>query len=84
MCLLLGVLALMNVRRQKRANASLFDQRKQASEAAAAKRRRRSSDYEEGLNGSSHSNPELEIEFSRIDEETVPLVETSSNPLAVI
>ena len=63
----------MNVRKQKRANASLFDQRKN-------KKSRRSSDYDqEGQNNTEH-----EIEFSRVDEEVVPLVETSSNPLAVI
>jgi len=48
--LLLGVVAFMSVRRQKRVSASLFDQRKLAAEAAHARRqlnnngKRRSSD----------------------------------------
>lgn len=73
-------MAFMSVRRQQRANASLFDQRKLAAEAARlkAKRARRSSEYVE-----SHQDEEIEFTNTHL-EETVPLVDTSSNPLEII
>lgn len=73
----------MSVRRQKRVSASLFEQRKLAAEAARqqAKKARRSSEYVE-------NNQDEEIEFTRIDQqqqdEMIPLVDTSSNPLEII
>jgi hypothetical protein len=77
-CLLIGSMAVMSVRRQKRATSSLFDQRKQA-----AKQKNK------GKKGSDFSNEEEEVEFTRVDLERldlemVPLVESSSNPLEVI
>lgn len=71
-------MAFMSVRRQKRSSASLFDLRKQ------------------GVNGKrplrGSESQDIEIEFSNVtsrkgdpsNEEVVPLVDTSSNPLAVI
>jgi hypothetical protein len=68
-CLLIGSMAVMSVRRQKRVNSSLFDQRKQAAQ--------------QKNKGKKH-NEEEEIEFTRLDIESVPLIESSSNPLEVI
>lgn len=70
----------MSVRRQQRATASLFDQRKLALEAARlqVKRNRRSSEYVE-----SHQDEEIEFTNARM-EETVSLVDTSTNPLEII
>jgi len=78
-CVVLGSMALISVRRLKRVTASLFDKRKMAAreESRKAKEKRRSSEYVE-------SHQDEEIEFSRIDQETVPLVDTSSNPLEII
>jgi hypothetical protein len=70
-CFLIGAMALTSVRRQKRIGASLFDQRKIG--AQQKPRERRSSDAEEEM-----------VEFIRVDQESVPLVDTSSNPLEVI
>jgi hypothetical protein len=70
-CFLFGAMALASVRGQKRLGASLFDQRKIG--AQQKPRGRRSSDAEEEM-----------IEFTRVDQESVPLVDTSSNPLEVI
>lgn len=67
-----------SVKRQKRASASLFDQRKLAAEAARAKANMaRRSEYVE-------RTQDEEIEFTCIGEETVPLVESSSNPLEIV
>ena len=79
-CVVVGSMAFMSVRRQKRNTASLFDQRKLAAEAARqqAKKAKRGSEYME-------NNQDEEIEFTRLDqEETVPLVDSSSNPLEII
>jgi hypothetical protein len=75
-CLVIGSLAFASVRRQKRLSASLFDQRKQGlAQQAKPPRGRRNSDVEE----------EEVIEFSSMtNQEMVPLVVTSSNPLEVI
>jgi hypothetical protein len=78
-CLLIGSMAFMSVKRQKKVSASLFDQRKQAAappKPPPTQRGRRDSD--------AHTNGE-EVEMARIDRETVPLLmENSSNPLEVI
>lgn len=75
-CLLIGSMAAMSVRRQKRFNTSLFDQRKRAANERNKGKRR----------GSDFHNEEEEIEFTNMNNnsETVPLVENSSNPLEVI
>jgi hypothetical protein len=70
-CFLIGCLAIVQVRRQKVVSASLFELRKRG--AQQKPRYRRSSDAEEE-----------QIEFSVIEQETIPLVETSSNPLEVV
>ena len=71
-CVLVGSMAFVSVRRQKRLSASLFDQRKQGTQTRP--RGRRDSDA-----------MEVEIEFSKVDtQETVPLVDTSNNPLEII
>ena len=64
-------MAFMSVRKQKRVSASLFDQRKQTLK------------QKKGRRGSDFFNEE-EIEFTKIDQESVPLVESSSNPLEVV
>lgn len=71
-CLLIGSMAFMSVRKQKRVSASLFDQRKQTLK------------QKKGRRGSDFFNEEEEIEFTKIDQESVPLVESSSNPLEVV
>ena len=77
-CALVGLMAFLSVRRQKRASASLFDQRKLAAEAARAKAKAgRRSDYVE-------STQDEEIEFTSVNDEIVPLMETSSNPLEIV
>jgi hypothetical protein len=73
-CFLIGAMALASVRRQKSFSASLFDQRK-IGEQQKPRGRRSSSDAEE---------EEEMVEFNRVDLESVPLVDTSSNPLEVI
>jgi hypothetical protein len=68
-CFLLGSMAFASVKKQKRLSASLFDQRKRGVQ----------------LNGRHQRDTGEEvIEFSRIEEESVPLVHSSSNPLEVI
>jgi hypothetical protein len=77
-CALVGLMAFLSVRRQKRATASLFDQRKIAAEAARAKAKAaRRSDYVE-------STQDEEIEFTNVNDEIVPLMETTSNPLEIV
>ena len=66
-CVLIGAIAFMSVRREKRVSASLFDQRKLAEQA---KRNRRDS---------SNDN-KTSIEMTRL-EETVPLTAMSSSDL---
>jgi hypothetical protein len=73
-CLLVGSMAFMSIRKQKRVTVSLFDARKNAAKEKE-KQDRRDSD---------HVTEEEEIEFSRMDQENVPLMASSSNPLEVI
>ena len=79
-CVVVGSIAFMSVRRQQRATASLFDQRKLAAEAARlqVKRARRSGEYVE-------AHQEEEIEFANVcTEETDRLVNTSTDSLEII
>jgi hypothetical protein len=68
LCLLLGAVAVVSVRKQKMVSASLFDQRKLQAEQAR-KERERQKDQAQGI--------ELASVFS---EETVPLTLTDNNP----
>ena len=77
-CALIGLMAFLSVRRQKRATASLFDQRKLAAEAARAKAKAaRRSDYVE-------SAQDEEIEFTNVNDEIVPLVQTTSSRIEIV
>lgn len=71
-CCLIGGMALMSVKRQKRVSASLFDQRKERQQESKRRGRRESDIIQE------------DVELTRMEQETVPLVESSSNPLEVI
>jgi len=62
----------MSVKRQKRVSASLFDQRKERQQESKRRGRRESDIIQE------------DVELTRMEQETVPLVESSSNPLEVI
>ena len=62
----------MSVKRQKRVSASLFDQRKERQQESKRRGRRESDIIQE------------DVELTRMEQETVPLVERSSNPLEVI
>lgn len=68
-CLLLGSIAFTSVRRQKRLNASLFDQRRRGMQPNP--RRQRDSSRES-------------IGMIELSQETVPLFQSSSNPLEVV
>ena len=71
-CCLIGGMALMSVKRQKRVSDSLFDQRKERQQESKRRGRRESDIIQE------------DVELTRMEQETVPLVESSSNPLEVI
>ena len=62
----------MSVKRQKRVSDSLFDQRKERQQESKRRGRRESDIIQE------------DVELTRMEQETVPLVESSSNPLEVI
>ena len=82
-CLLIGSVAFSSARRQKAVTASLFEQRKHG--AQQKPRRRRDSDWErEQEQGDTIEFTQIVPEDGERAEETVPLMETSNNPLEVV
>lgn len=74
-CLLIGSLAIVSVKKQKRLSFSLFDQRKQQRANTTANNGKRSSDFV--------TEDDEEIEFTpmtnQLQKEKVPLMEISNN-----
>ena len=77
-CFLIGSIALLHVRKQKIQSASLFEQRKHGAQQKPMKPR-----YSDFVNGSgnnrSGANGDDEIELSRMEIESIPLIGDTSN-----
>lgn len=75
MCAIIGSMAFMGVRRQKRSTASLFDQRKLGPDATAGTKRSSDAAPQEGG---------IEFRNIRMEEEAAPLIQGNSHSLEII